>query len=77
MIAIQSQIDMCASCGKSCKVCDPKRMKNIMSKTFSQQISCGWLLLVVIGRQKSNLNSVFKLKLIIELFYLWFVVKML
>ena len=33
-----------------------------MSTIFSQQILCGWLLLVVIGRQKSNLNSVFKLE---------------
>ena len=64
MIAIQSQIDGCASCGKSCKVCDPKRMRNIISTTFSQQILCGWLLLVVIEWQKSNLSNKFKLKLI-------------
>ena len=23
---IQSQVDICASCNKSCKVCDPKRL---------------------------------------------------
>jgi len=33
-----------------------------MLKTFSQQILSGKLLLVVIGRHKSNFNRSFKLK---------------
>ena len=39
-------------------------MRNVISTTFSQQILCGWLLLVVIEWQKSNLSNKFKLKLI-------------
>ena len=48
--------------------------KIAISTTFSQQILSGRLLLVVMGRQKSNLSCEFKLEPITT-FRLWFVVK--
>ena len=48
-----------------------KKKKNVNSIIFSQQILSGkWLLLVIIDRQKSNLNCKFKFKLITT-YHMW------
>ena len=59
------------TCGLIRPVYTTTTTKNVISTIFSQQILSGrWLLLVIIDRQKSNLNCKFKFKLITT-YHMW------